>query len=171
MTIATPEKQTLVKRALGGHASIGLLACALVYIISLTGSLIVIHNRWQRWEQPNVVEMTALSPPPARSAMSSVLAIGKGRPATTHLYIRMPTGDLPRAVVTTDNAAWYVDASGRPVARKGNAWIEFVIGLHEYLHLPSTFGMILVGAIGVARPRLRRSPGFVRASPDSSSAA
>jgi uncharacterized iron-regulated membrane protein len=150
MTGAERKTQTLVQRALGGHAAIGLLACALIYIISLTGSLIVIHDTWQRWEQPNVVEMTALPASAAQAAMTSVLALEKDGPKTTHLYIRLPTEELPRAVVTTDSRAWYVDGSGRPVAREGNAWIEFVIGLHEYLHLPSTLGLILVGALGVA---------------------
>lgn len=147
---ADPKKQTLVKRALGGHAAIGLLACAIVYIISLTGSLIVIHDRWQRWEQPDVAEMATLPPPAAQAAMSYVLALEKTGPKSTHLYIRLPTDELPRAVVTTDNHAWYVDRNGRPIARESNAWIAFVIGLHEYLNLPSTLGLILVGAIGVA---------------------
>lgn len=142
--------QTLVKRALGGHAAIGLLAGALIYIIALTGSVIVIHDRWQRWEQPSVAESPVLSPAAAQAAMANVLAREAGKSPTTHLYVRMPTDDLPRAVITTDHAAWYVDGAGRIVEREAHAWTEFVIGLHEYLHLPMTWGMILVGALGVA---------------------
>lgn len=150
MTAIRAKERTLVQRALGGHAAIGLLACALIYIISLTGTIIVIHDRWQRWEQPAVAEMATLTPRAAQAAMTSVVALERHGSKTSHLYIRMPTNALPRAVVTTDGGGWYVDEGGRPVAREHNQWIEFVIGLHEYLHLPSTFGMILVGAIGVA---------------------
>ncbi|WP_082474439.1 PepSY-associated TM helix domain-containing protein [Sphingomonas sp. Leaf343] len=148
-TPVAPPPATLVQRALGGHAAIGLLASALLYIIALTGSVIVIHDRWQRWEQPNIAETATLSPAAAQAAMIAVAASEAGKPRTTHLYIRMPTPDLPRAVVTTDNGAWYVDGAGRVVGREAHAWTEFVIGLHEYLHLPATLGLIVVGAFGV----------------------
>ena len=91
-----------------------------------------------------------LSPAATQAAMANVVASEKGKPRTTHLYVRMPTDDLPRAVVTTDNGAWYVDGEGRVVGREAHAWTEFVIGLHEYLSLPTTWGLILVGALGVA---------------------
>ncbi|WBH18067.1 PepSY-associated TM helix domain-containing protein [Sphingomonas radiodurans] len=151
MTNMTPMPQSLVKRALGGHAAIGLLVSAMLYLIALSGTIVVIHDRWQRWEQPAIAESGAvLSPAAAQAAMTAAVALDKGKPPTTHLYIRMPTDDLPRAVVTTDHAAWYVDGAGRVVGREGHAWTEFLIELHEYLHLPMTWGMIVVGALGVA---------------------
>lgn len=152
MTTISGERQTLVQRALAGHASIGLLTSALLYILALTGTLVVIHDRWQRWEQPDIAEMTTLSPAAAQAAMQAVLAqdAAKGKPPTTHLYIRMPNADLPRAVVTTDHGGWYVDGAGRIAGREAHSWTEMVIGLHEYLHLPETWGMMLVGALGVA---------------------
>ncbi|HEX8445101.1 MAG TPA: PepSY-associated TM helix domain-containing protein [Sphingomonas sp.] len=149
MTRPDSPRQSIVQRALGGHAAIGLLASALIYILALTGSLIVIHDRWQRWEQPLVTETRYLSPDAAQRAMQAVLASEAGKPRTAHLYIRMPTDDLPRAVVTTDNGAWYVDGAGRVVGREAHAWTEFLIAMHEYLHLPTTWGLILVGALGV----------------------
>lgn len=150
MTIKSRPLATLVQRALGGHAAIGLLASALLYIIALTGTLIVIHDRWQRWEQPDIAETATLSPEAAQAAMGAILASETGKAKTTHLYIRMPTDDLPRAVVTTDHGGQYVDGAGRLAGREAHAWTEFVIGLHEYLHLPSTLGLIVVGALGVA---------------------
>lgn len=141
--------QTLVQRALGGHAAIGLLASALLYLIALSGSVIVIHDRWQRWEQPQVPEMATLSPAAAQAAMIAGLAQGKNAP-TAHLTIRLPTAGLPRATVTTDAGTWYVDAQGRAAARQTPGWTEFVVALHEYLHLPQTWGLMLVGALGVA---------------------
>jgi Uncharacterized iron-regulated membrane protein len=147
----TIVQQTLVQRALSGHAAIGLLAGALIYIICLTGSMVVFHDRWQRWEEPSVAESgPRLSPAAAQRAMIAAIARDRGKAPTTHLYIRMPTQDLPRAVVTTDHGAWYVDGEGRIVGREGHSWTEFVIALHEYLTLPVTLGLILVGVIGVA---------------------
>ncbi len=174
----TPPPATLVQRALGGHAAIGLLAGALLYLIALSGTLIVIHDRWQRWEQPGVIETgLALSPAAAQAAIAAGVAADRGKPATTHLYLRLPDAALPRAVVTTDHGAWYVDAQGRIVAREAHAWTEFVIGLHEYLHLPMTWGLALVGALGVmlaalvvtgvlAHPRIIRDAFRLRARHD-----
>ena len=142
--------KTLVQRALGGHAAIGLLASALLYLIALSGTLIVVHDRWQRWEQPGVSETVTISPDAAQAALVAGAAVDAGKPRTTHLYLRMPTDDLPRGVVTTDHGGHYVDADGRIVAPEAHGWTEFVIGLHEYLHLPMTWGMIVVGALGVA---------------------
>ncbi len=132
--------KTLVQRALGGHAAIGLLASALLYLIALSGTLIVVHDRWQRWEQPGVAETVTISPDAAQAALVAGAAVDAGKPRTTHLYLRMPTDDLPRGVVTTDHGGHYVDADGRIVAPEAHGWTEFVIGLHEYLHLPMTWG-------------------------------
>jgi uncharacterized iron-regulated membrane protein len=174
----TAPPPTLVQRALGGHAAIGLLASGLLYLIALSGTLIVIHDRWQRWEQPTVAETGAtLSPSAAQAAIAAGLAAAPGTPATTHLYLRLPDAALPRAVVTTDHGAWYVDAKGHIVAPEGHAWTEFVIGLHEYLHLPTTWGLMLVGALGVmlvalvltgvlAHPRIVRDAFRLRARQD-----
>ncbi|WP_294352256.1 PepSY domain-containing protein [uncultured Sphingomonas sp.] len=170
-------RQTLVKRALGGHAAIGLLASALIYIICLSGTLVVIHDRWQRWEQPDVPEMIALAPAAVQRAITGAVAREAGKPATTHLYVRMPSTELPRASVTTDSGGWYVDADGRIVAREGHAWTDFMIAMHEYLHLPMTWGLILVGALGVmlcalvttgvlAHPRIIRDAFCLRARHD-----
>ena len=138
-----------VQRALGGHAAIGLLVSALLYLIALSGSIIVVHDRWQRWEQPDIAETATLSPGAVQAAMVAALARDGGKP-TTHLYVRLPTEDLPRGVVTTDHGASYVDGAGRIVGREAHSWTEFLIGLHEYLHLPATWGLIVVGALGVA---------------------
>ena len=142
--------QSLVKRALSGHASLGLVAAALIYLIALTGTMVVVLEKWQRWEQPNIAESLHLSPEAAQTAIPNVLDRERNLPSTEHLYIRMPTADLPRAVVTTDNKAWYVDGKGDVVGREAHTWTEFVAALHIHLTLPIVWGMILVGALGVA---------------------
>ncbi|MEZ5679817.1 MAG: PepSY domain-containing protein [Erythrobacter sp.] len=150
MTGATTD-MGFVRRALSGHAAIGLLAGALIYLIAITGAMIVVHDRWQRWEQPGVTETgDHLSPTAAQASLERVLAREGDLPRTEHLYIRMPTEDLPRAVVTTDNKAWYIDGEGEVVEREAHTWTEFVMALHINLTLPIVWGMILVGALGVA---------------------
>lgn len=145
-----PARPSLAKRALAGHGAIGLLASALIYIIALSGTIVVVAERWQRWEQPDIVEYDAIAPAAVLNAIAATLALEKGKPLTGHLYVRLPDAGLPRAVVTTDHAAWYVDRSGKPVAREAHAWTEFLRALHINLTLPVLWGMLLVGAIGVA---------------------
>ena len=60
MTLA-PETST-VKRSLSAHAAIGLLAGALLYIVCLSGSLLVFYEEWQRLETPAAPQMTAIDP-------------------------------------------------------------------------------------------------------------
>lgn len=149
MSDGDPSSPSFVRRALSGHAAIGLLAAALIYIVSLTGALVVMHDRLQRWEQPHIEETgPTLSPAAAQRAMENVVAAERGKPRSTHIYVRMPNPELPRASVSTDSAAWYIDAAGRTVGREAPVWTEFVIALHECLSLPATWGLLLVGATG-----------------------
>lgn len=139
----------LVRRSLSGHASIGLLAGAFLYLLCLSGTLVVLHEEWQRWEQPHVPEMQSIAPQAVQAGIDNVLASERGKPATTHLYVHLPSDALPRTVVTTDTQAQYVDASGSIVAPEAHKWTEFIVALHYYLHLPQTFGMMIVGIFGV----------------------
>src|SRR5690606_38522757 len=56
-----PEPAT-VKSALSAHAAIGLLAGALLYLVCLSGTVLVLYQEWQRFEQPDAPEMTAIDP-------------------------------------------------------------------------------------------------------------
>lgn len=146
MTDTVQSPQTLVQRALAGHAAIGLIVGAAMYLICLSGALVVIHERWQRWEQPQIAETPTIAPEAVQRGLEAVLA-AQGKP-TTHLYVHMPTESLPRTVVTTDHGASYIDAEGRIVGREAHSFTEFLVNLHIYLHLPMTLGLIIVGALG-----------------------
>lgn len=174
MSDAKPD--TLVQRALGGHAAIGLLAGAMLYLICLSGALVVVHERWQRWEQPAVAETATMTPAAVQAAVAAKIAQDRaaGHAGTTHLYVHMPTDEMPRTVVTSDHGAIYVDAAGRPAGAEAHAWTEFLLNLHIYLHLPISFGMIVVGGFGamlaalavtgvVAHPRIVRDAFRLRA--------
>ena len=46
----------LVARMLSAHAGIGVILGALLYIVSLSGVLVVFHAEFARWEQPHIAE-------------------------------------------------------------------------------------------------------------------
>jgi uncharacterized iron-regulated membrane protein len=141
------KRPGLVQRALSGHAAIGLLTGALLYLVCLSGALAVLQEHLQRWEEPRAAETAAISPEAAQRGLETVLA-RQGKP-TKHAFIHLPTEGLPRVVVTTDHGAAYVDASGNYDSPEAHAWTEFVLFLHYYLHLPQFWGLLVTGTLGV----------------------
>ena len=51
-----------VRKGLDAHSAIGLVCCALLYLICATGTAIVLYEEWQRLEQHDAPEMTAIAP-------------------------------------------------------------------------------------------------------------
>lgn len=147
MAVGVSARPTLVQRALSGHAAVGLLTGALLYLVCLSGSLAVLQEHLQRWEEPRAVEMAAITPAAAQRGLETVLA-RQARP-TTHAFIHLPTDGLPRVVVTTDHGAAYVDAAGGYDSPEAHRWTEFVLFLHYYLHLPQFWGLLVTGTLGV----------------------
>lgn len=141
------ERPGLVQRALSGHAAIGLLVGALLYLVCLSGALAVLQEHLQRWEEPRAAEMAAITPEAAQRGLETILA--RQSKSTTHAFIHLPTEGLPRVVVTTDNGAAYVDAAGNYDSPEAHKWTEFVLFLHYYLHLPQFWGLLVTGTLGV----------------------
>ena len=138
-----------VRDVLSAHAAIGLLAGAFLYLVCLTGTIVVFFAEWQRIEQPAAPEMREIAPQSVQRAVETVPASAKGKPLTTHLYVHLPTQDLPRTTITTDHQAVHVASDGSIAMPEENAWSDYLLSLHYTLHLPSTLGMILVGLLGV----------------------
>ncbi|MEZ5654874.1 MAG: PepSY-associated TM helix domain-containing protein [Sphingobium sp.] len=147
--MSTTFAKDSVQRALSAHAAIGLLASALLYLICLTGTVVVFYQEWQRIEQPDAPEIAAISPDAVQRAVKAVLATEKAKTPTTHLYVHIPVKELPRATITTDHQAVHVDTNGNIVGPEENAWSEFLLGLHYALNLPGLIGMTIVGIFGV----------------------
>ena len=137
-----------VRRAISAHSALGLVCCALLYLICATGTAIVLYEEWQRFEQPNAPEMTSIEPASIQRGIENVLASESDKPATTHLYVHLPTEALPRTTITTDTQAVHIDDQGRIVKPEENAWAEFLLALHYRLNLPAVVGMTLVGLFG-----------------------
>lgn len=138
-----------VKRALSAHAAIGLVAGALLYLVSLTGTICVFAKELQRIEQPAAPEMAHISPDAVQRGVEAMLAAEAGKPATGHLYVHMPSADLPRATITTDNGARHLHPDGSLAETEEIAWTDFLVALHYKLNLPSLIGISIVGGLGV----------------------
>ncbi len=138
-----------VKKSLSVHAAIGLLAGALLYIVSLTGTVAVLYQELQRVEQPDMPEMAAISSAAVQSGVEAVLASEAGKPPTTHLYVHLPVEALPRTTVTTDTQAVHLTQDGAIAGPEEIAWSDFLVNLHYTLNLPTLVGITIVGILGV----------------------
>ncbi len=150
MTVA-PETST-VKRSLSAHAAIGLLAGALLYIVCLSGTLLVFYEEWQRAEQGTPPRMTEISPDAVQRGMEAMLAREAGKPPTTHFYVDMPLEELPTTRVITDTESYHIDAQGNLAGTEDIEWSNFLYGLHYTLNIPVAQGLVgitIVGILGV----------------------
>lgn len=138
-----------VKKALSAHAAIGLLAGALLYIVSLTGTVAVFYEELQRIEQRGVPEMPTIAPSAVQRGVEAVLSGEAGKPRTTHLYVHLPTEALPRTTITTDTQAVHLDRTGAIAGPEEIAWSDFLVQLHYTLNLPAIVGITIVGILGV----------------------
>jgi len=140
-----PER--FVARMLNGHAAIGLATAALLYVLCLSGTLMVFHQEFARWEQPDIPEFDRVDGAAAAAAAAAALQRAEGEPHD--LFVRLPIAGMPRLAFGVDGEAWYADANGRPLGPKRHPWTDFIERLHYYLTLPSTAGIALVGFLGV----------------------
>ena len=170
---AAPEPSS-VKRALAGHAAIGLLTGALLYIVCLTGTVAVFLPELQRLEQSDAPEMTKIAPASVQRGIEAMLAREAGQPTTTHVFVHMPVPNMLRAMVSTDRQTMVLGADGSIAGPQQDAWSDFLLALHYTLNLPALVGMTLVGALGVmilalsiggiiAHPRIFRDAFTLRA--------
>jgi uncharacterized iron-regulated membrane protein len=147
MTVA-PDGTT-VKRALSAHAAIGLLAGALLYIVCLSGTLLVFYEEWQRFEQASPPQMTQIDPDAVQRGMEALLATERGKPPTTHFYVDLPVEELPTTRVITDTQQMHIDAEGRLVGPEQIEWANFLYGLHYTLNIPVAQGLIGITIVGI----------------------
>ncbi len=138
--------QSLVKRALKAHSVLGIAISAILYIICLSGTVSVFKDEIHRIEQRGEPTVKYLTHGAAQMAAMEGM---KADPNTAHLYIHMPTAQYDRAIVETDNQEHYVNSKGELAGTTAHPWSTFLIDLHYYLHLPKSFGMIIVAIFGV----------------------
>ena len=73
----------IVRKAISAHSALGLVCCALLYLICATGTAIVLYEEFQRLEQLDAPEMSAIDAASVQRGIENVLASEKGKPATT----------------------------------------------------------------------------------------
>lgn len=140
-----------VARMLSGHAVVGLAASVLLYIVCLSGTVMVFHEEFERWEQPGAPEMAPgfeeISPQTVQQVANHALARAEERPH--HFYVMLPVDDMPRMTATADETTWHANAAGDLVEEVHHPWTDFLTSLHYYLTLPAVLGLTLVGILGV----------------------
>lgn len=149
----TPSSE-LVKRSLSGHGWIGLLIGGFVYLICLTGTLAVFNEEFRRWEQPYVAEDISYAANLVEKAINEFVLNDKFE--SQNLSVVLPSPTLPRTIIyagdspgiSSDDRSWLIDASGTFNTPVEDEWTNMYLYLHYYLHLPGTFGEVVVSIVG-----------------------
>lgn len=145
-TTSSPQRN-----ALSAHTAVGLIVGALLYIVCVTGTLVVFYQEMQRLEQLDAPEMATIAPAAVQRGVAQVLTRerGEGLAPTTHMYVHLPVPDLPRATITTDTQAFHLAADGSIAMPEQIGWSDWAVKLHYGLSLPGLWGFTLVGVLGV----------------------
>lgn len=136
----------LVKSSLSAHSVVGLVIGFLMYLVCLTGALVVFKDAIQRWEQPDVAEFSEFDSATIETALNDYL--DSREPMPESLYVVLPTDHERRMHLSDGEGEWLLreDGSLGPEPREGLA--HMLMELHYYLHLPSSIGLLLVSALG-----------------------
>ena len=135
-----------VDRSLSAHSVMGLVISALMFIVCLSGTVAMFEDEIGWWENPVQAPVETVSPEIAQAAANNVFA---AQPDTTHLYLYLPRDNWQRFVVGGDDGLETANAQGAMTGGYDTAWNDFLVHLHYYLSLPTSFGMIVVAILGV----------------------
>lgn len=142
-----------VRAILAGHSALGLAFAALIFLVCFSGMVAVLLEDVERWEGPQLAPVHAITPQAVETMRGEALA---KYPGAHHIFASLPSEDQPRFRIYVDavegqpNKEWMVDQNGHMVAETHNPFTDFIQRLHLYLHLPSSWGLFVVGLTGVA---------------------
>lgn len=142
-----PGSAQQLKRMVASHGWLGISLGAVLYLICLTGTVLVFMHEIERWEQPGIDEFEQMPVAAIDTALQTVFEYDLADVET--LWIVLPKPSMPRAHVSFGEREWYLDRQGNLTETPDTPWLEMLGRLHYYLHLPSSFGMMVVGAFGV----------------------
>jgi uncharacterized iron-regulated membrane protein len=162
---------SLVKQSLSSHSWLGLMVGALMYLVCLSGTLVVFYPELERWEQPQIQEVQDYDPATLERAYHELVA--SGIEVTEHMFVNLPSPESPRARISTEKEGWFINPDGSRGELVNHEWTHLLINLHLYLHLPESFGMYIVCALGailcglivsglIAHPRIFRDAFVLR---------
>lgn len=146
-----------VSSMLAGHSALGLAFAALMYILCLSGTILVAMDEIQLWENPEGPVLESASPEAIVTAVEAVTE----KAATEYgindyIVVNAPSPSAPYLTArflsyeTGFEKTYTADAKGNLVQERRDGFSHFLEHLHIYLHLPYTIGMFIVGLAGVA---------------------
>lgn len=137
---------TLVKNSLTSHSWLGLLCGYFMYLICISGSIVVFEPYLLRWEQPAIEEFDELSSAAAGRAYRDLLEqapdLGGGG------LLMLPRENNPRAYLTSSEGSWYLNEDGSQSESVSTPYTNLLVDLHVLLHLPAGIGMFVVSVFG-----------------------
>lgn len=140
-----------VREMLAGHSILGLALAAPIYLICLTGSLVVFIADLRAWEQPRAPVVRSLTPEALDRVIAHGVAAGGKAPTVYVMTPRMSAGHLTVATYAgQSHRTDWADTEGRAFGRFETPFADFADALHMYLTLPEALGLIVVGIAGAA---------------------
>lgn len=140
-----------VRQMLAGHSILGLALAAPIYLICLTGSLVVFVADLRAWEQPRAPVVGALTAEALDRVIAHGVSAGGKAPTVYVMAPRMSAGHLTvETYAGRSHHAEWADGDGRAFGRIETPFVDFADAVHMYLTLPQTVGLIVVGVSGVA---------------------
>lgn len=118
-----------------------------MYVICLSGTLVVFYEEIERWEQPVAEESMVMDPQVLENSFNEYIASGDTE-ITEHMYLVFPNEALPRYKFSSDTEGVYVNQDGSLGAEAIDDLSNLLIGLHINLHLPVNIGIVIVSALG-----------------------
>ncbi|MEO0421560.1 MAG: PepSY-associated TM helix domain-containing protein [Pseudomonadota bacterium] len=142
---------------LAGHSSLGLALAALIYLVALSGTILVFERELSRWEQPEGPVVVEISDEQIADLVSEVYSRAEALEATQSISVELPTQAFPRLQARASDFErgidehWVADRDGRLGERQvATPFLDFMKELHFYLFLPRTIGLTVVGMVGIA---------------------
>jgi len=118
-----------------------------MYIICLSGTIVIFYEEIERWEQPGAEEYIAVDPQLAEQTFNQYISSSETE-VTEHMYLVFPHDTLPRLKVSSDLEGHYVNQDGSLGGIAHDELSELLIGLHINLHMPVNIGIVIVSAMG-----------------------
>ncbi|NMN04913.1 MULTISPECIES: PepSY-associated TM helix domain-containing protein [unclassified Novosphingobium] len=146
-----PLSPETVRAVLSSHSVLGLAFAAVIYLVCLTGTLVVFSPDLQHWEVPQAPVVPSLSD---RAAGRAVLLAERQAAPDATLSLSLPGPARAGATLMAygnkrAEQTWAVAPDGALVPMDA-PWTEFLLHLHVNLHLPRSWGGFIVGLTGVA---------------------
>lgn len=141
---------------LDGHGLLGVIFGAILYVICLSGSLIVLVDQLTLWERPQAPAVSSVSPDLLMQVSREGYVRARSAGVAHDIFVNAPTPELPLLSVLaygegggeTNHRDWSVDAAGKFGPGTEVPWVAFVQKLHFNLTAPGAIGRYLVGIFG-----------------------